>query len=312
MRFNGANTSQKSTSRRRAPGFGSSAMSRTSTMDTNGVEIRQVNALGGADTVTVGDLAGTSVTRACRNRPRRDRRRRRAHHNGVIAEGTAGGDNFKVAESAAGRSGDPGARCGRARSRTPRSRTRCSRAAWAATTSSLPTPQWRSRSGSRSTAATGTQRGNQYRIGRERHDKDLGSTRRRWSPPPVLPASCSPWPRTSTWTDSAAFDTINAGNGLATLTKLSPPQHGNDTIGGGDGAEPPSAAVPVALDTRRRNRRRRRRASRRRQRCVRLGSGRRQRHHRGSGRERHDALQQHEHGQEDGQHGERLQAAPLP
>jgi Ca2+-binding RTX toxin-like protein len=32
------------------------------TMDTNGVETVQVNALGGADTVTVGDLTGTDVT----------------------------------------------------------------------------------------------------------------------------------------------------------------------------------------------------------------------------------------------------------
>ena len=47
-------------------------------MDLNGVESIDFNALGGADTITVGDLTGTDVTQVNLDlRRRRQRRRRR-------------------------------------------------------------------------------------------------------------------------------------------------------------------------------------------------------------------------------------------
>ena len=51
-----------STSRPTAAACGSPATSATSTMDLNGLEQINFNALGGADTITVNDLTGTDVT----------------------------------------------------------------------------------------------------------------------------------------------------------------------------------------------------------------------------------------------------------
>ena len=69
--FNGANIAEKiDLSANGEPARASPATSATITMDTDGVEQVDVNALGGADTVTVNDLTGTDVTRVER-RPRR-------------------------------------------------------------------------------------------------------------------------------------------------------------------------------------------------------------------------------------------------
>ena len=67
------------------------------TMDTDGVETVDFNALGGADTVTVNDLAGTDVTQRQR-RPRRDARRHAGdgQADSVIVNGTNGNDAIAV------------------------------------------------------------------------------------------------------------------------------------------------------------------------------------------------------------------------
>ena len=63
MLFNGSNVTEKiDRLGQRQPRSGSPATSATSTMDLNGVEGIDFNALGGADTITVNDLTGTDVT----------------------------------------------------------------------------------------------------------------------------------------------------------------------------------------------------------------------------------------------------------
>ena len=64
------------------------------TMDLNGVEQIDFNALGGADTITVNDLTGTDVT-AGQPRPGRHLGRRRGDGQAdtVIVNGTDGADN---------------------------------------------------------------------------------------------------------------------------------------------------------------------------------------------------------------------------
>ena len=60
-------------------------------MDTDGVETVDFNALGGTDTITVHDLAGTDVTNVD-TRPRRHAGRGDGQADRVIVNGTAGND----------------------------------------------------------------------------------------------------------------------------------------------------------------------------------------------------------------------------
>ena len=66
------------------------------TMDLNGVEHINFNALGGADNITVGDLSGTGVTQVAIDlaRPRQRNRRRRGRY--VTVTGTGGNDQIQV------------------------------------------------------------------------------------------------------------------------------------------------------------------------------------------------------------------------
>ena len=99
MRFNGANIAEKidlSANGSRLRLFRDVA---NITMDTNGVETVQVNALGGADTVTVGDLTGTDVKNV-----ETDLAATGGGGDGqpdrVIAEGTAAADHVQIASTA--------------------------------------------------------------------------------------------------------------------------------------------------------------------------------------------------------------------
>ena len=66
-------------------------------MDLNDVETVDLNALGGADTVTVSDLSGTDVTDGQRQPRRHDRRDRGdAQADTVIVNGTNGNDIVDV------------------------------------------------------------------------------------------------------------------------------------------------------------------------------------------------------------------------
>ena len=72
-------------------------------MDTDDVEVVDLNALDGSDTVTVNDLSGTDVVE-CRHRPCRDvgGSRRRSQPDSVIVQGTNGADVAMVAGDASG------------------------------------------------------------------------------------------------------------------------------------------------------------------------------------------------------------------
>ncbi|HEX4719401.1 MAG TPA: hypothetical protein VH300_12775, partial [Thermoleophilaceae bacterium] len=101
MRFNGANVAEQfdlSANGKRLRFFRNVG---NITMDTNGVERVDVNALGGSDIVTVNDLTGTDVTKVnvdlAGNPSSGD-----GAADQVIATGTAGNDNIKVAGNAAG------------------------------------------------------------------------------------------------------------------------------------------------------------------------------------------------------------------
>ena len=63
-------------------------------MDTNGVEQVDLNALGGADTVTANDLTGTGVTRRERRPGRSGAGDGQSDH--VVVNGTNGADAIKV------------------------------------------------------------------------------------------------------------------------------------------------------------------------------------------------------------------------
>jgi Ca2+-binding RTX toxin-like protein len=71
------------------------------TMDTNGVEQVNVNALGGADTITVNDLTGTGVATVNLNLAGADGRSD-GQADSVIVNGTGGNDRIVVASSVSG------------------------------------------------------------------------------------------------------------------------------------------------------------------------------------------------------------------
>jgi Ca2+-binding RTX toxin-like protein len=72
------------------------------TMDLNGVEHIQLNALGGADTITVNDLSGTDVTQVALDLSApAGSRQGDGQPDKVIVNGTAGDDQVKVASSGA-------------------------------------------------------------------------------------------------------------------------------------------------------------------------------------------------------------------
>jgi hypothetical protein len=101
MRFNGANVAEKfdlSANGNRLRFFRDIG---NITMDTDGVERVDVNALGGVDTVTVNDLSGTDVTDVNVDLAGTPGAGDGAADR-VIATGTAGTDNIKVASGASG------------------------------------------------------------------------------------------------------------------------------------------------------------------------------------------------------------------
>ena len=79
------------------------------TMDLNGVEEIQLNALGGADTITVNDLTGTDVTQVAIDLAAAGTTSGDGQADTVIVNGTAGDDTIKIASigSAVTVSGSP-------------------------------------------------------------------------------------------------------------------------------------------------------------------------------------------------------------
>ena len=235
MRFNGANIAEKidlSANGSRLRLFRDVA---NITMDTSGVETVQVNALGGADTVTVGDLAGTGVTSV-----ETDLAATAGGGDGqpdqVIAEGTTGADNFKVG-SDAGRTEILGL----------------------AAVVSVTNPEVAD-----TLVASGLGGDDQFRAGTAvaqplgvafngGEGTDTATVQGSDANDTIQIAAAAPAALVSSagapgFVESVAEnldvngvsgdDTINAGNGLATLTKLTiDGGEGNDTIGGGDGAD---------------------------------------------------------------------------
>ena len=88
------------------------------TMDLNGVEHIQLNARGGADTITVNDLTGTDVTQVAIDLAASGQRQGDGQPDTVIVNGTAGDDTIK-SPAAARRSSSTGCRHRRSTHATP-------------------------------------------------------------------------------------------------------------------------------------------------------------------------------------------------
>jgi Ca2+-binding RTX toxin-like protein len=102
MRFNGANIAEEFDLSANGPRLRFVRNVGNITMDTDGVEQVDVNALGGADRVTVNDLKGTAVTQVNADLAGSPASGGDAAADRVIVNGTAGDDKIKVSGSTAG------------------------------------------------------------------------------------------------------------------------------------------------------------------------------------------------------------------
>ena len=94
--FNGANVAEKIDISANGPRVRFTRDVGSITMDLNGVEQINFNALGGADTITVNDLTGTGVTQVNIDLAGSGRRRRRCRPTRVIVNGTGGDDTINI------------------------------------------------------------------------------------------------------------------------------------------------------------------------------------------------------------------------
>ena len=94
--FNGSNVNEKSTSRPTAGRVRFFRDVANITMDLNGVENIQFNALGGADNIAVNDLTGTDVKQVAIDLAAANSTSGDGQPDQVIVNGTAGDDVIKV------------------------------------------------------------------------------------------------------------------------------------------------------------------------------------------------------------------------